>query len=92
MIEEQLSEDRLMQSPEIIENDISEMRSLIAMKADRILAKPSMREKYADLLSEGFHLALPIKYKNLLNLFTQVDITINFLKFRRTVPTFSAIK
>lgn len=55
-------------------------------KVDQILSNFSMRYKYEDLLREEMTLPLPQSYKLLLNLFTQLDVSINFLKFRRQAP------
>lgn len=51
-----------------------------------------MREKYEELTQNERRLLLPVHYKHLLNLFVQLDLGINFLKVRKNVPTFHALK
>jgi hypothetical protein len=51
-----------------------------------------MSEKFADLLKGSQELTLPVHYKHLLNLFTNLDININLLKHRKQMPTFTSLK
>lgn len=51
-----------------------------------------MREKYEDILKGNEELPLPIHYKHLLALFSNLDTNINLLKHRKQMPTFTVLK
>lgn len=61
-------------------------------KANEIIDNHSLKYKYEDLLQEQRQLPLPMSYKHMLNLFMQLDVSINFLKFRRQAPRFDNLK
>lgn len=54
-------------------------KSEIQKKADEIMAKPSIKDRYEELThSDSLNLVLPPDYKELLAFFTKVDSTLEF--------------
>lgn len=60
-------------------------------KTEEILEGFSMRQKYEELLLDEIDLPLPEKYKHLLNIFEEIDRSINLLKNRAQATLFSTI-
>ncbi|CDW91756.1 UNKNOWN [Stylonychia lemnae] len=61
----------------------------LEVKTNEILNSHSMKDKYLDLCEMNqISLVLPVHYKSLLNLFSQMDQTINFLRNRKTPLSF----
>ncbi|KRX11056.1 Sec1-like protein [Pseudocohnilembus persalinus] len=51
----------------------------VQSKANKILAQPSIREKYEELVQDDVQLILPPKYKEILNFFEYLDLTLEGL-------------
>lgn len=51
----------------------------------------SLKFRYEELIQEQRQLPLPPSYKNLINLFADLDTTLNFFKIKRKIPKFDEI-
>lgn len=69
-----------------------EQKQQTSAKITEILAKPSLKSKYEEIIQENHELLLPTYYKTLLNLFIAIDETLDFFKMRSHPQFFEEIQ